>query len=615
MQEVFPAHPPEGAAGQLLSLAAQVPPEIQEGQEVAVVVGEAGVLGAGRLLPVRGAFPWVGDRQRCGDDEHFRQAALGIGLQDHPAQAGVDGKLGEPAAEIGDARRLVERTEFLQHRDAVVDAAPLGRVDERELGDVAELQRRHLQDHRGEVGPQDLRVGVERPAVEVLLGVQPDADPGRGASGPPRPLRRRRLGDRFDRQPLDFRTSAVAGDPGGSGIDHVANARNRQRRFGDVGGQHHAAGEPTDVGDEHLVLFGGGQPGIQRQHFDTGLEGAPDRLGGVADLPLPGQEHQDVARRFGRKFAQRVDDRLGLIAGFDAHDFVVGIVGIVIVVDPTGKFQRPITDLDRIRTPGNLHDRGRPTRTREVRGEAFRIDGGRGDDDFEIGASRQQFAQIAEQEVDVEAAFVGLVEDQGVVAQQPTVALDLGEQDAVGHEFDQGSVADVVGEPHAVSDGLSQWRVQFLGDALRDGPGGQPPGLGVADHAAHPAAEFQADLRQLGGLAGSGLTGHHHHLMRCDLRGQLASQCADRQVGVADLGHRRRPRRDQSLGRRDLPGEVVESCFADRAGQRAHPTAQTRGIADGQAVQARTQLAYVSGGRLGHWDEDSWRRTAKGVGP
>jgi hypothetical protein len=54
----------------------------------------------------------------------------------------------------------------------------------------------------------------------------------------------------------------------------------------------------------------------------------------------------------------------------------------------------------------------------EVRGEALRLDGRRCDDHLEVGPARQQLTQVAEQEVDVEAALVGLVEDEGVIAEQ-----------------------------------------------------------------------------------------------------------------------------------------------------------------------------------------------------
>jgi hypothetical protein len=51
-----------------------------------------------------------------------------------------------------------------------------GGLQERERGHLAQTERGHLQDHRRQVGAQDLRVGERRPGLEVLLGVQPDAD-------------------------------------------------------------------------------------------------------------------------------------------------------------------------------------------------------------------------------------------------------------------------------------------------------------------------------------------------------------------------------------------------------------------------------------------------------
>ena len=103
-------------------------------------------------------------------------------------------------------------------------------------------------------------------------------------------------------------------------------------------------------------------------------------------------------------------------------------------------------------------------------------------------------AQISQQEVDVEATFVSFVEDQCVVAQQSTVALDFGKQDAIGHQLDQGALAGPVGEPHGVAHGLAQRGCQFVGDSLGDGSRRQPSRLGVTDHPANPAAGLQTDL-------------------------------------------------------------------------------------------------------------------------
>ncbi len=149
-----------------------------------------------------------------------------------------------------------------------------------------------------------------------------------------------------------------------------------------------------------------------------------------------------------------------------------------------------------------------------------------------------------------------LVEDQRVVAQQPPVALDLGEQDAVGHQLDQRAVADLVGEAHGVADGVAERGVQLVGDALGDGAGGQPARLGVADRAADAAAELEADLGQLRGLARAGLAGDDDHLVRAIGLGDLVAPRADGQVGIGDGRDGGLPGADQCLGRGDLLGEL-----------------------------------------------------------
>ena len=61
-----------------------------------MVVGEARVLLPSRLFAVGRSFPWIGNRQ-CGREyQDFPDAALGIGLQDHPADAWVEGQPCQP---------------------------------------------------------------------------------------------------------------------------------------------------------------------------------------------------------------------------------------------------------------------------------------------------------------------------------------------------------------------------------------------------------------------------------------------------------------------------------------------------------------------------------------
>ena len=147
--------------------------------------------------------------------------------------------------------------------------------------------------------------------------------------------------------------------------------------------------------------------------------------------------------------------------------------------------------------------------------ELDRVDGGGGDDELQIPAAGEQRRQVAEQEVDVEAALMCLVDDDGVVPAQLRVALDLREQDAVGDHAQSGLRGAFVGEPHLIADLVAEPDPHLRGDAFGDGACGQAAGLRVHDlMAVRAAAEFEQDLRQLRGLAGTGLAGDDD-----DLRG------------------------------------------------------------------------------------------------
>ena len=532
VQELLAQHPAEPVARQRLPLLVDVVPEVAEGEEVGAVgvdgraargprPAEAAVLLVGGLAVFGGPLPRVLDREGGGDDEHLAQAAVAVGLDEHAAQPRVDRQRGERAADGCQTAGAVERTQLVQQREAVGDGTGVGRVDERERRDVAQLQRDHLQHDGREVGPQDLGVGELRARVEVVLGVEADADAVRDAATPPGPLVGAGLGDLLDRQPLHLEPARVAGDPRGARVDHVVDARHRQRRLGDVGGEHDAA---AGVRLEHPLLLGDREPRVERH--DLGVAEAPlaEGLGRLADLPLARQEHEDVA-------PLPVDVAFALQLGDGVADRVEQVairVGVRVVrVD-----DRPVAHLDREAAPGDLDDGGG-----EVLGEALHVDRRRGDHDLEVGAAGEQLGQVAEDEVDVEAALVGLVDDQRVVLQQRAITRQLGEQDAIGHQLDQRVLADLVGEPDLPADGVAQLGGQLLGDAGGDGAGGQAAGLGVPDHAAHAAAQLQADLRDLRGLARARLAGDDHDLVLADRGGDVVAPRADRQRrGIGDGG-------------------------------------------------------------------------------
>ena len=213
----------------------------------------------------------------------------------------------------------------------------------------------------------------------------------------------------------------------------------------------------------------------------------------------------------------------------------------------------PVADLHRKGAAGHLDDGRAP----EVVGEPLGLDGGRGDDDLEVRPAGQELGQVAEDEVDVEAALVGLVHDDGVVGRQPAVVAQLGQQDPVGHELDVGGRPHLVGEADRVADGAAHLDAQLGGQTIGHGARRQPTGLGVADHATHPPTQLQADLGQLGGLAGPRLARHHHHLVVTDGLGDLPTPLRHRQVGgIGDGGHAgpTQPDAPGALGRVESPG-------------------------------------------------------------
>jgi len=238
----------------------------------------------------------------------------------------------------------------------------------------------------------------------------------------------------------------------------------------------------------------------------------------------------------GAQLVDGVEDRLGLVALACAADVrlrsqLAGRVGVARLVgacvssrDGGRCHQGSVADLDGVGTAG--HDVRR--RVVEVTREPGRVDRRRGDEDVQVWAAGQQRPEVAEQEVDGEAALVGLVDDDRVVGGEVTVVADLGEQYAVGHHLHQGARGGAVGEPDLVAHRVTERDVELLGDALGDAAGGDPPRLGLADQPAPAAAGLQAQLRQLGRLARTGLPGHDDDL--------VVAQCGHQVRAVGDHG-------------------------------------------------------------------------------
>ena len=347
------------------------------------------------------------------------------------------------------------------------------------------------------------------------------------------------------------------------------------------------------------MLLGRRQPRVQRQDLDvsrtralvvsrapaSSLQVIEEGRLRVADVALAGQEDQDVAVALRAQLVHRVTDRglhidvlahavaqrrqlvvrvlqdqlhragLGDLGGLDNLDGIVRLLagGLGRVRRGRRRAEGTVADLDRVSAARHLDDRrgldqatrtGRALPRAEMARETIRIDRRRRDDDLQVRARGQQARHVAQDEVDVQAALVGLVNDERVVAAQHRIRLNLRQQDAVRHELDEGRGADLVRETHLVADHLAALAAhglaQLVGDAIRDRTRREPARLGVPDHAGDATAQLHADLRQLRRLTRAGLARHDDHLVVADSAGDLVAAGAHRQIREGDHGDCRR---------------------------------------------------------------------------
>ena len=120
-------------------------------------------------------------------------------------------------------------------------------------------------------------------------------------------------------------------------------------------------------------------------------------LAGLEDVLLGRHEDENVAV---------LPSRFEPVDGPDRHLDIVGFV--------RGRGEglgRHVFDRHRIHPAADVDDRG----AAEGLGELFRVEGRRGDDDLELGTDVEKRPDDPQQEVDVQAPLVGLVDDQRVV--------------------------------------------------------------------------------------------------------------------------------------------------------------------------------------------------------
>lgn len=326
------------------------------------------------------------------------------------------------------------------------------------------------------------------------------------------------MGDLGDGEAFGAAAGVVAGYAGEAGVDDEADAGDGEGGFGDVGGEDEFS---LGGGLEDALLVGVGEAAEAGDDFEAAAEAVLEEVHGFADVFFGGEEGEDVAGG-----AELVLYPLG---GF-GDAFEVGVVAGVFEELVEGG----VDDVDGVDAAGDFDDGG----VVEGGGEFVGVDGGGGDDDLEIGSAGAELVEVAEEEVDVEGALVGFVDDDGVVVAHEGVGVDLGEEHAVGHEFDAGLFGGLVGEADLGSDFLAELDAELFGDAFGYGEGGDAAGLGAGDlFAGAGVAGVEQHLGDLCGLAGAGFAGEDDGLVRLDCGYNLVAPLGDGEFRrVVDLG-------------------------------------------------------------------------------
>ena len=267
------------------------------GEPAVLLVAPAGCLSSGRS---RGS--WIDSADD--DDEHLAQARrAGPASRTIRAEPRVERQRGELCGRAA-VSRLRGSVAVGVDRAAAPRAAATPSVIWRRVRRLDEREARRCRRGRATVICRMTEARLVRRisgsvnsgrAVEVLLGVEPDADAVGDAAAAARPA-----GWRW---PARSARSAAAA-PWCAGCSarcapcrgrRRSGCRHGQRGLGDVGGQHDP---PPGVRREDPVLLGGGQPRVQRQHLGVAAaSGRSRRVGGVADLALARRGRRGRRRR------------------------------------------------------------------------------------------------------------------------------------------------------------------------------------------------------------------------------------------------------------------------------------------------------------------------------
>ena len=193
------------------------------------------------------------------------------------------------------------------------------------------------------------------------------------------------------------------------------------------------------TGRKDLRLIGHRQSTKQRHNLRWHLRrvaakpSATKTFVGLANVPFRWQKNQNVTAVDRGNFFDGISNTIQPVAGF-----TIIIIGATEgrhaePISSVIRIQRPITNINRIHSPGNLQHRNWTRAFAEVFCETSRINRRRRDDHFQITSLMQQTLEISQQEIDVQRPLMGFVDDNRVVLIEKTIGLSFRQQDPVRH--------------------------------------------------------------------------------------------------------------------------------------------------------------------------------------
>ena len=297
---------------------------------------------------------------------------------------------------------------------------------------------------------------------------------------------------------------------GQAAVDDEADAGNRERRFGDVGGGDDAA----QLGwSEDAILLTWCEITVQHEQGErVAAPGDADFVERALNFAHAGQEDEHVTG--GGVGAAGVTQQAQRFSGCAFRDRPIVIPFL-------------ITDIHGEAAAGGFEDR-----TPEILRDRFGFERGRHDDQAQVRAAGLDAPAECQRHVTHQIAFVEFVEQDYADVREERVALQPAQQDALGDVCDARAWAEAFVEAHLIADDVPDGAIHFEGDAHGDAAGSDAARLQHDDELLAGDAVCKQHLRNLRRFAGSGWRDEHERSLFAPHERELRAQVVDREHGM-----------------------------------------------------------------------------------